>query len=198
MVDNDNTASLDLKELDHRFKTAELFGKLVNIGDDIDKAYIKSTSVLKKLATDEALNIERKGKDPFDFSNYAKLIFSANEMPRINDYSDGLGIGLQIVPFKAKFSVNDADFDPFITDKLLSDESMYYFLNLALDALKRLLKNKRFTKSQALDSEMEKYQEENNHIISFVNNDEPEIERAIVVIYIFSTRLIVEKTDIKW
>ncbi len=180
LVGNDNTASLDLKELDHRFKTAELFGKLVNIGDDIDKAYIKSTSVLKKLATGEALNVERKGKDPFDFSNYAKLIFSANEMPRINDYSDGLGRRLQIVPFKAKFSPNDHDYDPFITDKLLSDESMYYILNLALNALKRLLKNKRFTQSKALDVEMEKYQEENNPIISFVNNEDPQIERAVV------------------
>ncbi|HHY72688.1 MAG TPA: DNA primase [Bacillus bacterium] len=180
LVGSENTSSLDLKELDQRFKTAELFGKLVNIGDDIDKAYIKSTGVLKKLSTGEALNVERKGKDPFDFTNYAKLIFSANEMPRINDYSDGLGRRLQIVPFKAKFSANDDDFDPFITDKLLSDESMQYVLNLALNALKRLLKNKQFTKSKLVEREMEKYQEENNPIISFINNEEVDLERAVV------------------
>lgn len=173
----ENTSSLDLKELDQRFKTAELFGKLVNIGDDISKGYIKESSTFKKLATGEALNVERKGKDPFDFTNYAKLIFSANEMPRINDYSDGLGRRLQIVPFKAKFSPNDDDFDPFITDKLLSDESMQYVLNLALNALKRLLKNKQFTKSKAVEEEVKKYQEENNPIISFVNNECAEIER---------------------
>lgn len=180
LVGSENTSSLDLKELDQRFKTAELFGKLVNIGDDIDKAYIKSSSVLKKLATGEALNVERKGKDPFDFTNYAKLIFSANEMPRINDYSDGLGRRLQIVPFKAKFSVTDEDYDPFITDKLLSDESMQYVLNLALNSLKRLLKNKSFTKSKVVTKEMEKYQEENNPIISFINNEDVEVERSVV------------------
>jgi putative DNA primase/helicase len=176
----DNTSSLDLKELDQRFKTAELFGKLVNIGDDIDKAYIKSTSVLKKLATGETLNVERKGKDPFDFTNYAKLIFSANEIPRINDYTDGLGRRLQIVPFKAKFSPNDEDYDPFITDKLLSDESMQYVLNLALKALKRLLKNKQFTKSKAVEEEVSKYHEENNPIISFVKNEDVDLDRAVV------------------
>lgn len=180
LVGSENTSSLDLKELDQRFKTAELFGKLVNIGDDIDKAYIKSTSVLKKLATGEALNVERKGKDPFDFTNYAKLIFSANEMPRINDYTDGLGRRLQIVPFNAKFNPNDEDYDPFITDKLLSDESMQYVLNLALNALKRLLKNKRFTKSKVIEKALEKYQEENNPVISFINSEEIELERAIV------------------
>ncbi len=179
-VGRDNTASLDLKELDQRFKTAELFGKLVNIGDDISKGYIKESSVFKKLSTGETLNVERKGKDPFDFANYAKLIFSANEMPRINDYSDGLGRRLQIVPFKAKFSASDADYDPFITDKLLSDESMQYLLNVALQALHRLLSNKKFTKSKAVENEMEKYQEENNPIISFINNEDLEIERQVV------------------
>lgn len=183
-VGPENTSSLDLRELDHRFKTAELFGKLVNIGDDISKGYIKETSVFKKLSTGETLNVERKGKDPFDFTNYAKLIFSANEMPRMNDYSDGLGRRLQIVPFKAKFSPDDSDYDPFITDKLLSDESMYYILNLAFNALKRLLNNKKFTQSKAIESEMEKYKEENNPIISFINNEEIELERRVVkVVY---------------
>ncbi|MDQ0343310.1 putative DNA primase/helicase [Lederbergia wuyishanensis] len=180
LAGSDNVASLDLNELDQRFKTAELFGKLVNIGDDISKGYIKESSIFKKLSTGETLNVERKGKDPFDFTNYAKLIFSANEMPRINDYSDGLGRRLQIVPFKAKFSTNDEDFDPFITDKLLSDESMHYVLNIALDALKRLLKNHQFTKSKAVEAELEKYQEENNPIISFINNEDVELERGVV------------------
>lgn len=176
----ENVASLDLKELDQRFKTAELFGKMVNIGDDISKGYIKESSIFKKLSTGETINVERKGRDPFDFTNYAKLIFSANEMPRINDYSDGLGRRLQIVPFKAKFSPNDPDYDPFITDKLLSDESMQYVLNLALNALKRLLKNKQFTKSKAVEDELTRYQEENNPIISFVKNEDIELERSVV------------------
>ena len=180
MVGNDNTASLDLKELDQRFKTAELFGKLVNLGDDISKGYIKESSIFKKLSTGETLNVERKGRDPFDFTNYAKLIFSANEMPRINDFSDGLGRRLKIVPFKAKFTPDDADYDPFITDKLLSDESMKYVLILALKSLKTLLKNKQFTKSKVIEDEMKIYQEENNPIISFINNEDVELERSVV------------------
>ncbi|HGO9409084.1 TPA: phage/plasmid primase, P4 family [Bacillus cereus] len=180
LIGSDNASSLDLNELDQRFKTAELFGKLANIGDDIGKGYIKESSIFKKLSTGETLNVERKGKDPFDFTNYAKLIFSANEMPRINDFSDGLGRRLQIVPFKAKFTPNDDDYDPFITDKLLSDESMQYVLNLALKSLKRLLVEKKFTKSKAVEDELIKYQEENNPIISFVNNEDVELERAVV------------------
>ncbi|HEF1853637.1 DNA primase family protein [Bacillus thuringiensis] len=180
LVGAENASSLDLNELDQRFKTAELFGKLANIGDDIGKGYIKESSVFKKLSTGETLNVERKGKDPFDFTNYAKLIFSANEMPRINDFTDGLGRRLQIVPFKAKFTPEDEDYDPFITDKLLSDESMQYVLILALNSLKRLLEEKKFTRSKAVEEELVKYQEENNPIISFVNNENIELERSVV------------------
>lgn len=180
MVGSDNSSSLDLKELDQRFKTAELFGKLVNIGDDISKNYIKESSTFKKLSTGETLNVERKGKDPFDFTNYAKLIFSANDIPRINDFSDGLSRRLKIIPFKAKFSPDDEDYDPFITDKLLGDESMQYVLILALKSLKTLLKNKQFTKSKVIEDEMKIYQEENNPIISFINNEDVELERSVV------------------
>ncbi|MGQ0517616.1 DUF5906 domain-containing protein, partial [Bacillus sp. D-CC] len=43
LVGEENASSLDLNELDQRFKTAELFGKLANIGDDIGKGYIKES-----------------------------------------------------------------------------------------------------------------------------------------------------------
>lgn len=59
-----NTSSLDLNELNQRFKTTEFFRKLANISNDIGKGYIKESSVLKKLSTSETLNIERKRKGP--------------------------------------------------------------------------------------------------------------------------------------
>lgn len=179
LAGDENTSSLDLKELNQRFKTAELFGKLANIGDDISGEYIKDNSEFKKLATGDTINAERKGRDPFDFSNYSKLIFSANRMPRINDTSNGLLRRLLMVPFKAKFSVEDEDYDPFIQDKLLSDESMQYVLQLAFSGLKRLMKNKKFTSSKVVQKEADKYAEQNNPVIGFLNEQEPKLENEV-------------------
>ena len=53
MLGDANIASLDLKELGDRFKTAELFGKLANIGDDIGDEFIANASVFRKLVTGE-------------------------------------------------------------------------------------------------------------------------------------------------
>lgn len=173
LVGSDNTASVDLKELGQRFKTAELFGKLANIGDDIDNEFIRDSSIFKKLATGDAVNVERKGRDPFDFENYAKLVFSANEAPRIGDHSTGLSRRLVIVPFKAHFSKADPDFDPYISDKLMTDESMQYVLQLGLTGLKRLLKNNQFTEAKDIKAESRKYDEKNNPILLYLREEEP-------------------------
>ena len=174
-VGEDNTSSVDLKDLGSRFKTVELFGKLANIGDDISKEYIKDNSEFKKLATGEALNVERKGKDPFDFKNYAKIIFSANEPPKINDHSNGLLRRMLFIPFNAKFKPSDEDFDPYISDKLESNQSLEYMLQLAVQGLKRLLKNNAFTRSNVSDAELKQYEESNNPLLAYLNEEEPKL-----------------------
>jgi putative DNA primase/helicase len=69
-----NIASLDLKELGDRFKTAELFGKLANIGDDIGSDYIANVATFRKLVTGQRVSAERKGQDPFEFDNFSKQL----------------------------------------------------------------------------------------------------------------------------
>lgn len=170
LIGDENISSIALEELQHRFKTAELYGKLANIGDDISGNYIEDNAVLKKLVTGETVNVERKGKDPFDFDNYSKLIFSANNMPRINDTSDGLMRRIIIVPFNAKFSVKDKDFDPFIMDKLLSQEAMEYLLNLAIEGLNRVLKNRKFTTVESVEKELQEYERVNNPVVAFIED----------------------------
>lgn len=173
----DNISALDLSELDQRFKTAELFGKLANIGDDIEDGYIPNTAIFKKLVSGDRINIERKGQDPFDFNNYAKLIFSANSIPRIGKGKDSMAImnRIIIIPFEAKFSKDDPDFDPFIKYKLRKKESLEYLIKVGIEGLKRVLANG-FTKSKKVEQQLKEYEETNNPIIEFLNNYEKEIE----------------------
>ncbi|MBA9088778.1 putative DNA primase/helicase [Fontibacillus solani] len=166
-----NYSSLAMNELGQRFKTAEVFGKLANLGDDISSQYIDDNAVFKKLVTGETVNAERKGRDPFDFNNYAKMIFSANQLPRINDTTDGLMRRLIIIPFNAKFSSKDDDFDPFIKDKLITDSAMEYFLRIALEGLKRVLNNNKFTMPTVAVTELEQYELMNNPLLAFISDD---------------------------
>ena len=169
MLGDQNIASLDLKELGDRFKTAELFGKLANIGDDIGDEFIANASVFRKLVTGERVNVERKGQDPFEFNNYSKFLFSANVIPRMKDKTGAVQRRLVIVPFDAKFTPNDPDFRPFIKDELCEQGSMEYLIILGLAALKRVLMNNRFTTSQRVQGQLDEYEENNNPIIGFIN-----------------------------
>lgn len=167
MVGESNTSALDLKELGDRFRTAELFGKLVNIGDDIGDEFIPNPAIFKKLVSGDRVTVERKGQDPFDFNNYSKLLFSANNIPRINDKTGAVLDRLVIVPFNATFSKNDSDYDPHIKYKLRTESAMEYLIQLGLDGLKRVLANNGFTVCEKVQAELDEYNEQNNPVIGF-------------------------------
>lgn len=179
LLGDENTAALDLKELGDRFKTAELFGKLANIGDDIGDNFIAEPSVFKKLCSGDRINAERKGRDPFDFNNYSKLLFSANNIPRIKDKSGAVVDRLIIVPFDARFSSDDPDFDPYIKYKLRTNDAMEYLIQLGINGLKRVLKNRAFTTNDRIIREIKEYEESNNPILLFfidIEENESSIE----------------------
>ncbi|EGT5483063.1 phage/plasmid primase, P4 family [Clostridioides difficile] len=167
LLGDENTSALDLKELSDRFKTAELFGKLANIGDDIGDEFIANPAIFKKLVSGDRVNVERKGQNPFDFNNYSKFLFSANNIPRIKDKTGAVLDRLIIIPFNASFSVNDKDFDPYIKYKLREQEAIEYLINLGLQGLKRVLQNRKFTVPDKVKKEILEYEEVNNPILGF-------------------------------
>ena len=170
MLGDENIASLDLKELSERFKNAELSGKLANIGDDISSEYIPNASVFKKLVTGERIQAERKGQDPFEFNNYSKLMFSSNDIPRMGNAKESGAIlrRLVIIPFEAKFSRDDADYNPEIKYELRTQEAVEYTILLALKGLKRVLENKCYTESKKVQKQLDDYEIVNNNIKAFV------------------------------
>ena len=169
LLGRENCTSLDLHELGDRFKTAELFGKLANIGDDIGDEFISNPAVFKKLCSGNTINAERKGRDPFDFNNYSKLLFSANNIPRIKDKTGAVISRLVIIPFNATFSKDDPDYDPYIKYKLQTEGAMEYLINLGLAGLRRVLQNYEFTESEKVQQELKEYEEFNNPILLFFN-----------------------------
>lgn len=179
LLGKQNYTSLDLRELEETFKPAELYNKLANIGDDISAKYLENSSIFKKVVTGESFMAQRKYAQPFELECYATQIFCANELPQVNDKTDGFSRRIVIVPFNAKFQKSDPDYDPFIEDKLLSDESIQYLLKLAIEGLKRVLYNRSFTKSTTGELEKAEYMKLNNNVIEWLEY-EPKIENESV------------------
>lgn len=137
-VENVSNVTLqDLGSKNNRFASSQLYQKEANIFADVDSSFLKSTGLLKSLTGGDRMFAEFKGQDPFMFENFAKLIFSANELPPFADFSDGFERRLYVIPFpvkidrqfEAKHSLADIDAE--------IPQAIVYSLYLFSQAMKR-------------------------------------------------------------
>ncbi|MDD6558364.1 MAG: phage/plasmid primase, P4 family [Faecalibacterium prausnitzii] len=172
MLGDENISALDLKELGDRFSTSMMFGKLANLGDDIGDDFLSGTQVstFKKIVTGNRIKAERKGQDPFEFNPYIKMLFSANDIPRMKDKTGAVLRRLVIIPFNATFTVDDPDFDPYIKYKLVEQGSIEYLIRVGIEGLRRVIQQNHFTQSERVDREIKEYEEENNPIAGFIED----------------------------
>lgn len=169
LLGEDNTSNLDLCEIGDRFRTAELTGKLANIGDDINDEWVSNTAIFKKVVSGDVVTAERKGKDPFKLRSFAKFFFSANSLPRLGRGKDSSAVldRLVIIPFDAKFTKNDADYDPFIKYKLREEPVMEALIAKAVPALIDVLGNQEFETCKKVSDTLAEFERSNNPILEF-------------------------------
>lgn len=119
LIGASNTSNVDLAALtnqkDARFMTSKLYQKDLNYFADIGDKFMDQTSILKGLTGGDAITGEFKNKDPFEFINHAKLIFSANSLPAFNDFTNGflrrpiIAEVHKIKDFDTKFSMKQVE-----------------------------------------------------------------------------------------
>ena len=171
-----NTSNLGLDELEERFSVSTIFGKLANVGDDISDEFLRGRAIahFKKIVSGNMVKAENKGQDLFFFKPFVKLIFSANQIPRMKDRTGAVLRRMVIIPFNATFSKSDPDYDPYIAWKLKDTEVMEYLVKIGVQGLKRILENHGFTQSSRVDEEIKEYTEYNNPILLFLAETEAE------------------------
>lgn len=98
-----NVSYVELKEFEeNRFKAAQLKDKIANIYADISFKRLASTHMIKNLVAGDEISAEEKGERAFPLRSYAKLMFSANDLPASSDTTDGFFRRFFIVPFDKK------------------------------------------------------------------------------------------------
>ena len=133
MIGLDNISNISLKELSERFASYGLLGKLLNSCADLELTALEDTSVIKKVLGEDSLRGEPKGKDSISFRNYAKLIFSTNELPLVrSEKTNGFFRRLMILNMTRQPEGRKADFLESI------QREMPYLIRLAVEALERL------------------------------------------------------------
>ena len=168
LVGKANMTNISLQELEQdRFKLAEIQNKLVNTFSDIPRSALSNASTFKSIVSGDPLNAQRKYRDPFDFRPFAKLVFSANEIPRSADITEGFYRRWIIIPFEKKFVPGTADTD--LSRKLTTPTALSTLLNFAIEGLRRLKQNNGFTESETVRKMLDQYRLENDNVLRFVD-----------------------------
>jgi len=143
---SENVSSVTLQKLgEEGFRSAELFGKLANISADIPSKPLKDAGQLKMLTGADMITAERKYRDPFQYKNHAKPIFSANKIPASWDDTIAFHRRMVVIPFPNSFPREDPKTDLWILEKLTTPEEFSGFFNLAVKGLQVFLEQKGFT-----------------------------------------------------
>ncbi len=166
-----NTSNLGLQDYSEQFLRPQLFGKLVNLGDDISDRYIPETDILKKLVSGEPVQAAEKYEKPFIFRSYATSIFSSNKMPKTADPTGAVMDRIIIIPFNHVFSEATADLT--LLDRMKVPSGAQYLLRLGVAALQRLLREGQFIQPPSVQEAHQEMVQDNDHIKDWLSQFSP-------------------------
>jgi len=179
-IDNCSEVPLDDLEKDI-FALGELFKKQANLCGDLSKTALKNTGNFKKLTGRDLLSANRKFLPRVKFVNYAKMIFSCNELPITYDITTAFFNRWIILDFPFTFlpqyEINELPkgeltnvklCDPSIIKRISTPEEMSGLLNWALMGLENITKNKSFSYSPSTEETKTKWLRKSDSCTAFL------------------------------
>ena len=166
LIGGENSSTLSLFDLSHRFRLAEIVGKLVNIYPDLPNKKLMESSIFKALVAGDPITAERKYSKPFTFRSFAKLIFSTNKLPPTYDISPAFFRRWLIIEFPNAFYGKKRDTK--LLSKLTTQEELEGLLQLAIKGLHTLNDTGDFHTSERMGKIISEYERVNNPVTAFI------------------------------
>lgn len=161
-----NVSNFSLQNLtnENGYFRAMLGGKLLNYSSEINGKL--DESVFKQLVSGEPVDARVPYGEPFTMTNYGKLIFNCNELPRTSDHSKAFFRRFLIIPFDVTIPENKQDKQ--LARKIIKSE-LPGVLNRVLEGLRRLLTQKGFTSSEEIEDVVKNYMKESDSAALFLD-----------------------------
>jgi len=147
------------------FALTSIKGKLLNLSDELPPKYVQDVSIFKQLTGSSTVEGEHKFGGREAFMNQAKLIFSANQMPRPSEDSDAFYSRWQFIELAGDIIEKIKKIDPNARKKAqeevveeLREEFEDFLPFLVLIAKTKLLLQKDFSAVRTIEENTEMYQ----------------------------------------
>jgi putative DNA primase/helicase len=176
-----NISGVSLHKLEaDKFAGARLIGRLANICPDLPSEDLAGTSVFKAITGGDTLVAEYKFRDSFDFTPYARLVFSANHPPRSQDSSHAFFRRWLVVPFDRTFSGNEQIPRDILDTMLTAPTELSGLLNRALDALDRLWDRRTFSEPESVLRAWEDFHNETDPLAVWLDQATVDLPDGVV------------------
>jgi P4 family phage/plasmid primase-like protien len=184
LLGEDNVSNVELQKLtdNMRFITSQLHNRLANICADLPDKNLEETGTFKRIVSGDSIAAEFKYGQPFEFRPYAKLLFSANVLPKIPKDTEAFLVRWLLVEFPNSFLQGDPRRDENLKDKLTTPEELSGILNWALEGAQRLLKNNAFSTSETLEELEDRWTIMSDSVKVFIERciqDTPDSEETV-------------------
>ena len=168
LLGSQNVCSYSLQALTDQngYSRAMLADKLVNYASEINGKL--ESSFFKALVSGEQIEARLPYGNPFILSNYAKLIFNCNELPKEVEQTHAFFRRFLIIAFDV--TIPEAEQDKQLSQKIIKSELSGIF-NWVLDGLNRLLKQGNFTYSDDVEKQAELYRRQSDSVLMFIDEE---------------------------
>lgn len=181
----ENVSSYSLQSLTNEsgYFRANIANKLVNYASEINGNL--EASIFKQLVSGEPVEARLPYGNPFMLTQYAKLIFNCNELPKDVEHTNAYFRRFLIIPFNV--TIPEKEQDKRLHTKIIENELSGVF-NWMLAGLNRLLEQKRFSTCNAAQKAIEQYKADSNSVKLFLDENgyvnSPKKREAIKNLYL--------------
>jgi putative DNA primase/helicase len=164
MLGEENYSSVSLERFDNHHYLADLFGKLANITIETNAKTVIYDSTFKAIVSGDTIHADAKYKKPVKFKPFCKIVVALNNMPRVDDKSDGFFRRLIILRFTRQFKEEEQDKNL----KFKLEQELDGIFLWSLEGLRRLNERGHFNERDAIHNEVEEYRRQNNNVMVFI------------------------------
>jgi putative DNA primase/helicase len=165
---DENVSGYSLESLTDRdgYSRAMIANKLLNYASELN-ANQATTDKTKQLISGEKIQARLPYGQPFNMTDYAKLIFNCNELPKNAEQTNAYFRRFLIVNFDQ--TIPETQQDKELSKKIIASELSGVF-NWVLLGLNRLLEQKGFTYCEAVNEARKQYELESDSVNQFISD----------------------------
>lgn len=167
LLGKENVSNISLESISKdQYYRAMLANKLLNYSSEISNRL--QAEKFKQLTSGEPIEARLPYGQPMTLTNYARLAFNSNDLPKDVEHSEAFFRRFLIIPFDV--TIPEGKRNPNLAKEIIQDELSGVF-NWIFFGLSRLLRQNGFSGCDAVNQMLETFRRENDSVAMFIEDE---------------------------